>query len=220
MPQSLFILPLLSPQVLDLKGNSIYLDFEQIPFSPSLQSLRVSGTGITSLAGIGRATNLRRLHATDNLLNGTLPSELFDLHELRSLYLSFNSLEGSIPGDVSKLYNLQEVYLYGNKLEGSLPTEIGVLVNLRELVLARNHLTGTIPSEVSSMSTLEQLSLYDQQGGGRISGTLPTFANAVNLWYVLASFIHGSWRLKNSMLLANWFTFRFFDVSECDLTGT
>jgi Leucine-rich repeat (LRR) protein len=185
-----FIRPLVSLQVLDLKGNSIYLDFKEITFSPSLQSLRVSGTDLVSLTGIGRATNLRRLHATDNLLNGTLPSELFDLPELRSLYLSFNDLEGHIPGDISKLYNLQELYIYGNKLEGSLPTEIGLLVNLRELVLARNHLTGTIPSEVSSLGTLEQLSLYDQQGGGRITGKLPTFSDAVNLWYVFEAFIH------------------------------
>ena len=162
----------------------MYLDFRQISFGPLLESLRVSGTGLATLTGIGRATKLRRLHATDNMLNGTLPSELFGLSELRSLYLSFNSIGGSIPPDISKLTNLQEVYIYGNMLQGSLPTEIGLLANLRELVLSRNHLTGTIPSEVSSLRSLEQLSLYDQQGGGRITGKLPTFADAVNLWYV------------------------------------
>ncbi|CAB9517379.1 Leucine rich repeat N-terminal domain [Seminavis robusta] len=181
-------------QVIDLKGNSVYLDFTQIQFSSSLQSMRVSGTGLTSLAGLSRATKLRRLHATDNLLNGTLPAEMFDLTNLRSLYLSFNSIEGTIPRLFSSLTDLQEVYLYGNKLEKSVPTELGLLGNLRELVLARNYLTGTIPTELSSLSHLEQLSLYDQQGDTRINGQLPTFENSPNVW--------------------------FFDVSNCDLTGT
>lgn len=181
-------------QVLDLKGNSVYLDFQQITFSPSIQSMRVSGTGLASLAGISRATNLRRLHATDNLLNGTLPDEVYELSNLKSLYLSFNAFEGSISSKVSQLSSLQEFYIYGNRLEKSLPSEFGALQNLRELVLARNYLTGSIPGEFSSLNKLEQLSLYDQLGETSISGKLPSFENAPNLW--------------------------FFDISDCDLTGT
>lgn len=181
-------------QVLDLKGNSVDLDFQQFTFSPSLQSLRVSGTGLTSLAGIGRATNLRRLHATDNMLNGTMPDELFDLPNLRSLYLSFNSLRGTIPTKISQLSSLQEFYMYGNQLTKGVPTEMGLLQNLREIVLARNFISGPIPTEFSSMASLEQLSLYDQQGEQKFSGPLPTFEGAPNLW--------------------------FFDISSCDLTGT
>ena len=169
-------------QVLDLKGNSVYLDFQKVDFSPSIQSLRVSGTGLTSLAGISRATSLRRLHATDNLLNGTLVDEVFDLPNLRSLYLSFNSIRGSIPAKISQLSNLQEFYMFGNQLQSSIPSEIGQLQNLREIVLARNFLTGSIPTEFNSMASLEQLSLYDQQGAKKISGSVPTFLSSPNLW--------------------------------------
>jgi len=177
---SIFTLPNL--EVLDLKGNSIHLDFTGIQFSPSLLSLRVSGTGLTSLEGIGAATSLRRLHATDNGLNGTMPDELFDLPELRSLYLSFNSIHGTIPAKISQLSKLEEFYMYGNDLTKSLPSEMGLLTNLREVVLARNFLTGSIPTEFNSLPRLEQLSLYDQQGPQKISGPLPTFISAPNVW--------------------------------------
>lgn len=168
--------------MLDLKGNSVYLDFQEISFSPALQSMRVSGTGLSSLAGISRATSLRRLHATDNLLNTTIPDEIFDLPELRSLYLSFNSMKGSISPKISKLSNLEEFYMYGNLLEKGLPTEMGQLKELRELVLARNYLTGTIPTEFNSLPKLEQLSLYDQQGTDRLKGKIPNFVNSPSVW--------------------------------------
>ena len=170
-----------------MKGNSVYLDFQQISFAPALQSLRVSGTGLTSLAGISRASGLRRLHATDNLLNGTLPAEIFELSDLKSLYLSFNSFEGSIPAKIAKLSSMQEFYMYGNRLSKNLPTEFGLLQNLRELVLSRNYLTGSIPSEFSQLNKLEQLSLYDQLGDTSITGPLPSFVEAPNLWYALKS---------------------------------
>lgn len=170
-------------QVLDLKGNSVYLDFEKFSPGPALQSLRVSGTGLKSLAGIGRATNLQRLHATDNFLNGTLPDEIFSLSDLRSLYLSFNNFSGILPGPrFAQLQNLQELYMYGNKFEKSIPSELGLLQNLRELVLSHNYLSGTIPSEFNSMPNLEQISLYDQLGAELITGPLPSFNQAPNLW--------------------------------------
>lgn len=177
---SIFGLPNL--QVLDLKGNSILIDFQRIPFTSSLQSMRVSGTGLTSLAGIGRAKNLTRLHATDNLLNSTMPNELFELENLRSLYLSFNAIQGSVPPQIAKLTNLEEFYMYGNQLNKGLPSELGLLQNLREVVLAKNSLTGTIPSEYSALPKLEQLSIYDQQSVAGITGNLPTFELAPNLW--------------------------------------
>jgi Leucine-rich repeat (LRR) protein len=169
-------------QVLDFKGNSMYIDFQRIPITSSLQSLRVSGTGLTSLAGISGASNLVRLHATDNLLNGTIPDEIFELPNLKSLYLSFNALEGSIPAKISQLSNLEELYMYGNMLSRNLPSEIGLLQNLREVVLAKNFFTGAIPTQFNSLPKLEQLSLYDQQGVDVISGNVPTFAQAPNLW--------------------------------------
>lgn len=165
-----------------MKGNSIYLDFEKFSLGPSLHSLRISGTNLKSLAGISRATNLQRLHSTDNSLNGTLPEELFALKQLQSLYLSFNGFEGTIPPAFAQLSNLEELYIYGNKFTKSIPTELATLQNLRELVLSHNYLSGTIPSEFSSMPNLEQLSLYDQLGADLITGPLPSFNQAPNLW--------------------------------------
>ena len=187
-----FELPYL--ETLDIKGNRVPLDFTKIPPNNRIKILQLSATGLLSLFGISRATDLRRLHVVDNTMTGTIPDELFRLTQLRSLYLSFNQFSGTLSSDLGKLSNLQEFYMFGNSITGTIPqAAIPKLSKLVEFIMPENFLEGTIPDAFSSLSALEQLSLYDQKGFELITGPIPDFANAPSLWY--------------------------FDVSNNDLTG-
>eukprot|EP00980_Cylindrotheca_fusiformis_P030344 scaffold24670_cov117-Cylindrotheca_fusiformis.AAC.1 len=128
-------------------------------------------------------------------LTGTLAPELSLLaNSLEKLYLSNNMLEGSIPTEYGLLTEMGRFRLHGNRLDGTIPTELG---NMRKLCtyrdtriasfvtsyllltlcftrtvslrLGRNKLEGTIPTEVGRMKDLETLHLP----GNELKGKLP-----------------------------------------------
>lgn len=178
----LFSLPHMTK--LDIKGNRVPLDLTKIPENSPLSILKLSASGLPSLVGIGRAKNMRRLHVTDNGLTGPIPAEVWTLTNLRSLYMSFNSFTGELSTDLGKLSNLQEIYLFGNMISGVIPSAaISQMQSLQEFIMPENLLSGEIPTEFSSLPKLEQLSLYSQQGSELITGKLPDFSGAPNLWY-------------------------------------
>lgn len=169
---------------LDIKGNKVPLDLREIQDENKLRSLKISATGLKSIDGLTKASDMRRLHITDNDLIGSFPQDILKLTELRSLYLSFNSFDGTLPSEIGDLSNLEEFYIFGNKIKGQLPGDaIAKLSNMREFVMSNNYLTGTIPNEFNSLALLEQLSLYDQQSDTLISGTVPNFLGAPAMWY-------------------------------------
>ena len=172
---------------LDLKGNEVNLDFQQIPVTSALEFLRLSGTGINSLTGISRASNLKALHVTNNHIE-TIPSEVYQLSNLESLFISFNALTGTISRRIGELSNLKELYMFGNQLTGTIPTQIGNLKSLTDFVVSNNFLSGKLPTELNSMPSLEQVSVYDQQGLELITGPVPSFSQAPHLWYVSSLF--------------------------------
>jgi hypothetical protein len=95
---------------------------------------------------------------SDNLLTGSLPSEIGQLEILEDINLS-------------KLYSKPEPWRYrtsscltfaiispligNNKLSGSLPSEIGLLSTVESVYLYNNLITGQIPSEVGNMLSCE-----------------------------------------------------------------
>jgi Leucine-rich repeat (LRR) protein len=158
------------------------LDLRQIPGTSQLEYLRLSGSGLRSLTGISRASKLKTLHVTNNHIS-TIPTELYRLASLESLFLSFNAISGTISRMIGGLSNLKEFYVFGNRLTGTIPTEVAQLEQLTDFVVANNYLSGMLPIEFSSMSKLEQLSVYDQQGLELITGPVPSFSQAPNLWY-------------------------------------
>jgi Leucine-rich repeat (LRR) protein len=174
-----------SAKVLDLKGNQVELDFQQIPSVSKLEFLRLSGTGLRSIEGVSRATGLKALHATNNEIR-IIPEEVFHMVNLESLFLSFNSITGTISRKIGTLTSLKEFYLFGNHLTGTIPTDIGLLTSLTDFVVAQNFLSGELPDEISSLPSLEQLSVYDQDGLELITGPVPSFSGAPNLWYAHA----------------------------------
>lgn len=168
-------------KVLDLKGNTLELNFAKIPAGTRLEFLRMSGTGMVTLSGISKATSLIELHATNNEIHN-IPEEIFAMTSLESLFLSYNSITGTISRHVGQMTGLREFYIFGNRLTGSIPTELGRLSNLTDLVLAHNFLSGSLPDNLSFMPALEQLSIYEQQGVELITGPVPSFSGAPNLW--------------------------------------
>lgn len=165
---------------LDLKGNDISLDFFQLqPEATKLDFLRLSATKLSSLEGISRATQLKSLHVTNNVIT-TIPDELYSMTSLKSLFLSFNKIAGQISPEIGHLTNLRELYLFGNSITGRLPTHIGLLESLVELVISNNKISGEIPG-FDHLSNLEQFSIYNQHGETPLTGRLPSFAGVPRL---------------------------------------
>lgn len=62
--------------------------------------------------------------------------------KLKELLLSENLLEGTIPPELYKCSGLEILQLGTNQFIGSIPRELGFLSNLRELVISNNNITG------------------------------------------------------------------------------
>jgi Leucine-rich repeat (LRR) protein len=143
--------------------------------------VRLSGVGLHSISGVSRAPKLRALHVTNNLLT-SIPDELYDMTMLESLFVSFNSITGSLSKRLGQLTNIKEFYMSGNHLTGTIPTNVGFLTQLTDFVVAGNSLSGVLPNEFSSLPKLELLSVSNQEGLELITGPVPSFSQAPNLW--------------------------------------
>eukprot|EP00526_Cylindrotheca_closterium_P003721 CAMPEP_0113650274 /NCGR_PEP_ID=MMETSP0017_2-20120614/26747_1 /TAXON_ID=2856 /ORGANISM="Cylindrotheca closterium" /LENGTH=1366 /DNA_ID=CAMNT_0000562767 /DNA_START=208 /DNA_END=4305 /DNA_ORIENTATION=+ /assembly_acc=CAM_ASM_000147 len=113
---------------------------------------------------------MQELHLHNNVLFGTIPSEVGYLSALTNLRLYNSAISGNLPSEVGNLSALTSLYLYNNTLSGTIPSEVGRLSALGGLTLSANALTGTIPSEVGNLSALSLLYLHSNA----LSGTLPS----------------------------------------------
>ena len=120
-----------------------------------------------------------KLHLDNNLLTGTLPSELGSLTNLQALRLSGNRLTGPIPAELGSLEHLQSLRLSGNQLTGAIPAELGSPEYLQQLWLHYNRLTGAIPQQLADLPNLDTLFL----SGNQLTGCVPP-----SLRYVIRDF--------------------------------
>ena len=126
----------------------------------------------------GRVTGLELY---DNVLSGSLPSELGDLASLTELWLSGNQVSGVLPASLGNRTNLRVLDLDDNALSGSLPTWLGGLTNLEILTLGNNQFSGVLPSWLGNLTNLTELAL----GHSAFSGSLPSWlGNLTNLRYL------------------------------------
>jgi hypothetical protein len=91
-------------------------------------------------------SDVTRLEA--NLLEGTIPDELFNARKMSTLYLHNNNLVGTLSTNVEQMVDLQQLTVKFNSLTGAIPTEFESLEKLCK------YLTLSIHKNMSCLSRL------------------------------------------------------------------
>ncbi|RVW24432.1 putative LRR receptor-like serine/threonine-protein kinase [Vitis vinifera] len=112
--------------------------------------------------------NLKRLGLRQNKLNGSIPKEIFRLHDIIEIYLAHNELSGSQPALVESLEHLEVLDVSNNQLSGNISTTIGSCLSLRSFNIATNKLSGAIPVSMGKLIALESLDLSSNSLTGQI----------------------------------------------------
>ena len=105
---------------------------------------------------------LKFLLLDNNVLVGTVPSQIGQLSELSQLHASTNSLEGPLPTQLGSLVMLETISLASNRVNGSIPTQIGRLKALRHLDVYDNQMSGDVPATIEGLTNLKTLHLDNQ----------------------------------------------------------
>ena len=158
---------------------------------------------------LGYLNNLVELDLGVNKFTSTIPSQLGLLTNLvNALNLDMNLLQGTVPAQIYSLTKLQRLELFGNQLNvigtqigqmtaltvlelevnsfgGAIPSTLGLLTNLVELGLHGNLFTGTVPQSVCSLTNLVELTLCDSYTGNAGCSSLTTVPSCV--YYAPAS---------------------------------
>ena len=125
-----------------------------------------------------RLHQLKRMNVISSL-NGTLPLEMGELRSLEYLELRDNSFGGQIPTELGLLQSLTYLHISDHKYftEASIPSEFGNLSSLKTLHLSRNGLRGVLPSELFGLVSLEELNLSENS----LNGPLPLSLDLMSL---------------------------------------
>jgi len=173
-PSEILMLPYLSKLV--LYNNPLgSFDFSYISQAKNLTTLLLDATGLTSIAGVEKAPNLKKLNLRYNSLEGELPVELKELKSLKFLSLSNNMLEGPLPDIFEEMPNLEILLLESNRFSGELNT-FKLPPNIRLVDLSDNAFSGPIePSFLSNFPSTDhiEIDLSDNDLEGMVP---PTFA--------------------------------------------
>ncbi|XP_068316494.1 probable LRR receptor-like serine/threonine-protein kinase At3g47570 [Pyrus communis] len=141
-----------------------------------------TGDDLSFLCDLTNATGLQYLEFQSNNFGGTLPRCLANLSSsLLSFYVDYNIIFGSIPKGMENLHNLESIWLSGNQFSGLIPPEIGRLSKLYQVYMETNSLTGNVPSSFGNLSRLTDLHLEDNNLQGTIPSTLAECPYLMNL---------------------------------------
>jgi hypothetical protein len=120
------------------------LIFERLQIEPLSQN-HCQWPGVSCTTGEDESQpQITSISLNNQVLDGTIPSEIALLSSLRSLDLSKNNLHGSIPSELFHFAALEKVYLYHNQLRGTL-SEMSDQSSITHLHLSHNKLSGSIP---------------------------------------------------------------------------
>lgn len=103
------------------------------------------------------------LDISHNMLSGTIPKEIGEMHYLYILHLSYNNLSGSIPQELGTMKNLNILDLSYNMLQGQIPQALAGLSLLTEIDLSNNFLYGLIP-ESGQFDTFPPVKFLNNSG--------------------------------------------------------
>ncbi|KAK4594637.1 hypothetical protein RGQ29_018357 [Quercus rubra] len=159
-----------------------YLDLSSNNFIGQLPNLSTNRTKVSSSNGSSSSQSVSQipsklvyLYLSDNLLNGTIPSWLYDIPSLLYLSLEYNQLTGHI-GEF--LHNsLVVLRLSNNKLHGPLPLSISKLASLNQLSVSFNNLSGNVESKI--FFRLKNLEYLEMSNNPLLSLSSFTFATNI-----------------------------------------
>ena len=116
---------------------------------------------------LGLLSKLQIWVATDNLLSGPVPENLWSFPSLLGLDIDKNAgLSGTIPTNIqlSWGFNIAET-----SMGGTIPSEVGLLSNFLYITVEHTQVTGTIPTEITNLGKLTYLLVNDNS----LTGTFP-----------------------------------------------
>ncbi|PIA37786.1 hypothetical protein AQUCO_03000368v1 [Aquilegia coerulea] len=143
----------------------------------NLTSLRFQGNAFEGPipSSFSNLTSLTDLRVSDLANVSSSLDFVKDMKGLTVLILRNNLLSGSIPSDIGEYQNLQRLDLSFNNLSGQIPTSLFNLGSLSHLFLGNNSLSGAIPPQKNSSILNVDLSY------NRLSGSLPSWVTERNL---------------------------------------
>ncbi|KAL0009130.1 hypothetical protein SO802_010632 [Lithocarpus litseifolius] len=141
---------------LGLSGNNF---IGQIPNLSTNWTQVSSSNSSSNSQSVGQIpSKLVSLYLSDNLLNGTIPSWLYDVASLQYLHLDNNQFTGQI--DEFHHNSLKILQLSNNNLHGHLPISIDKLVSLFRLEISFNNLSGSVePNIFTKLKSLYEVDL-------------------------------------------------------------
>jgi hypothetical protein len=130
--------------------------------------------------------SLLSLAFMDDMLTGTLATELGLLSNLEAFFFVNTELNGTIPTELGRLtsQNLSAFFLHGAFLSGTIPSEIVVLPGVQDLSLSSNELLmGSIPTLIGMATNLRKSRIhFDESGDHRLTLTLLCFIGRLALF--------------------------------------
>ena len=139
-PREIFLLKHL--HVIWLHSNPIDFKFDGIAQAKNLVELRLDGTGLSDVTGVGKAENLVKLDLNYNKISGKFPAEIVKMESLETLSLTDNKLTGELPASFDS--DLTTLRLGSNGFSGPLKS-YDKMEYLRHLDLSDNNIEGIIP---------------------------------------------------------------------------
>ncbi|WP_439184150.1 T9SS type A sorting domain-containing protein [Carboxylicivirga taeanensis] len=116
-----------------------------------------------------------------------------------------NLLEGSIPSEIGNITMLKSLNIWRNKLSGTIPPELGNCINLTELFLDENALTGQVPSSIANLTLMTNFWLDNNKLSGDITDLFSSWTNLIYFGIGGGNNFTGSLDLSNnSSLIACW----------------
>lgn len=147
----------------------------------SLASLEIADLKSVDMTGValsedwGLLTSLKTLHLQGTDIAGGVPVHMFDLTNLELLNLSNNVLRGTLPSEIGNLRKLKDLRIDRISLTGTIPSTLFDLPLLERLdAYSMPKLKGTIPDTVNSLSMLKTVQLHKCG----FNGTLPAFSGS------------------------------------------
>jgi Leucine-rich repeat (LRR) protein len=138
-------------------------------------------SGPLSGQAISRMANLTHIYLYENMLTGTIPSEIGKLSDLEVLALASNDFSGTIPMSLGRLTKLEILALQrseedaakpGPRLTGRLPAMAG-LRSISEVFLQYQDISGPIPPDFLYSSPADE-SITVNLFGNQLTGEIPS----------------------------------------------